>query len=234
MKASSYSGLLLTLGNRGDVYVDWTCRNSALVFADAYFDAARTLIEHFRNSPPHAFQTIPVIFLLRHYTELALKECIFQSLVLAKTVDPSYNHGAQLGAILKEHNLSRLLKILSGLNRFSRTTDDSADVPFLSSKCVGFIEELNQCDPTSTWFRYPKNKTLEFPPARAFNLGVLLSGMEQVRDELTELSGSTEVTSDQINEYLNHYADDANYGQMKWTWTWKVELLKALCLINLK
>jgi hypothetical protein len=125
------------------------------VWDDAYFRAAKTLIEGVARGEYHsALEGVAGLYLFRHYIELALKYIIFHS----RWLKDSHTNAAdeEIGDIEKTHSLKVLWSIAERECRriVSKVEWRALDIGFVSS-C---IDEFNKVDPTGERFRYHGDK----------------------------------------------------------------------------
>jgi len=110
-----------------------------LAYADVYEDSVEILLREIKSNflyQHHAYQILPLLFLLEMYIELQLK-----GLIIYKGGKPKYN----------EHDLSYHLGLLESLDSSIRMCKQTKD----------FIRNLSELDIGSQAFRYPTDKHLQ-------------------------------------------------------------------------
>ncbi len=211
-KPSPYPRLLMHAGNELDVYLHRK-DESASAFSQAYFQAA----ESFVKNPPQPlfdYQVLPVIFLYRHYVELALKECLESLLGLVHLVEPEFVPDAHARSVIRRHNIAALqesvVKTLRKYNEYAKESK-AEKIEAASDQCHAFIAELADLDPDSYRFRYHVNKQGErdLPERLGLNLGVLSTGMQHVFRELSRLRNTTDIAANLLVDHLSYCRERA-------------------------
>lgn len=122
-------------------------------FAEAYRLAAEKLLDESITSK-HAwdrmFQSLPVVYLIRHYIELTLKAILSQSDQVLGTSRLTSNLHHRLDDLWSE---TKQAIVAMGINR----------EPEQIAIADELIEELNRLDPLSFSFRYPLDKKTQQP-----------------------------------------------------------------------
>ena len=140
---------------KGVFYLPGTEWKVEAVWDDAYYEAAKTLIQGVaRGEYLPAFEGVAGLYLFRHYIEVALKFLIFHSRWLKDS-----NSNARLEEIedvQRTHSLRKLWDIAETECRriFSKTEWNAIDVQFVR-RCV---QEFDSIDPNGERFRYYGNK----------------------------------------------------------------------------
>lgn len=118
------------------------------VYSQAYKDAADILVEHTKKDKTSInFLVYPILFLYRHYIELALKELIYVASQYLEKEQSAFN----------SHDLiflwNKAKKLISELNI------DIIDISEDDIKAVeNQIKQFNELDKSSMTFRYPVDK----------------------------------------------------------------------------
>lgn len=116
------------------------------IYSEAYKDAADRLVEYSKvNKTSINFLVFPILFLYRHYIELALKEIILTASVFLEKDNK----------IMAGHNISRLWveskKLISEIE---------LDIPQQEINVLDFqIYQFHDLDKCSMTFRYPTDKS---------------------------------------------------------------------------
>ena len=108
-----------------------------LAYASVYEDSVRILLQEIKSNflyQHHAYQILPLLFLLEMYIELQLKGLIIYKGGLSKP----------------EHSLSEHFKLLESLDSSIRMSEQTKD----------FIKRLSELDNKSQAFRYPTDRNL--------------------------------------------------------------------------
>jgi len=120
------------------------------IYTDAYKNAADILVEYAKKDKTSInFLVFPILFLYRHYIELALKELIYTA---SKYLDdPQYSFGSHNLIYLWEKTkklISELVKVIDG---FNISEDELIAVE-------NQIKQFDSLDKSSMTFRYPVDK----------------------------------------------------------------------------
>jgi hypothetical protein len=150
--------------------------------ADGFFLAAQLLTEAMPRDDVHPHLLVyPLVFNLRHFTELKLKHVIKILMSLARFKDD-----ATMQAALTDHRLDNLLSLLRA---GAETQSDVAQVSSQLDMVTDHIQEFHNLDPGSYSFRYTSNKSGSryVKPGTTFDLQILFDGMLRVRGALNEI-----------------------------------------------
>lgn len=112
-----------------------------MLIADGYFHGANQLICDLKDEPSNIL-VYPIIFLYRHYLELALKSILYKYKMLGFEINDR---------IIRDHNI---LKLYEEVNTI--TQEKYPDRP-LPEEIYSFIKEFHDFDATSQKFRYSTN-----------------------------------------------------------------------------
>lgn len=115
------------------------------IYSKGYKDAADRLVEYTQTDKTSInFLVFPILFLYRHYLELALKEIIIAA---NRFLEKEHN-------VAKSHNIMHLWEKVKGL-----ISDVDLDIPSNEMNAVeNQISQFYKLDESSMTFRYPVNK----------------------------------------------------------------------------
>jgi len=114
----------------------------SMLIANGYFHGANQLVSDLEKKPANTL-VYPIIFLYRHYLEIALKSILYKYEKLGHKINDN---------IIVRHNI---LKLYEEVNTI--TQEKYPDRP-LPEEIYIFIKEFNDFDATSQTFRYSTNK----------------------------------------------------------------------------
>jgi hypothetical protein len=199
-KSSRYPRLLMWAAPRGqNAKIYPSLINSSAMIAD-YFEFARN---HPMPIAPHEQdldrRILPLLFVYRHATELALKHLIGVLIHLIRQREPAFHD-----VIPEDHRLGSLLgKARAIYERAAVYLNEMGTVEFVSTQAQRFIGELDQVDPTGEAFRYARtrrNKAGQTNPQiedeRDVSVEALRAGMLHIEKEVLWLIGMIENTID--------------------------------------
>lgn len=171
--------------NRGDGW--WLYADGYRLAADRLTADAESLTRGQRNSVIY-----PILFLYRQHLELMLKYIILVGQRLrSEATRPPHHHRlrdlwGESKRVLRERSISVLSK---DLTRIEHT-----------------IDELTALDPSSDLFRYPMDKTAEFPfpeELRQFDLSIFGAKLAKVSVTLRRIAGLLDADLDLEREFYH-------------------------------
>lgn len=146
------------------------------LYGQAYFDAALRLAKPLLEKYDAGFDAMPVVFLLRHATELSLK-----SMVMAIRQARSLLRETEIENVdkpMKGHDLRPLLRFIQ--KHLPTYIADGLPQPY-----VEMIETMHELDKTSFEFRYATNKEgkrlASLVPEGEFSFSALIECAEKAR-----------------------------------------------------
>lgn len=150
-------------------------------------------------------QVLPLLFVYRHATELALKYALLQLAYHLRQREPGFTY-----PVPEDHRLGQLLdKVRVLYEKAKPYLNELGTVEFLSAQAQSFIRELDQLDPKGEAFRYAhqkRNKKTGISDPQIHNtvpvsIDALRAGMLHVEKELLWLIQLTEITSGLYDEW---------------------------------
>jgi hypothetical protein len=206
-RPSPYPKLLMALGDeRRDARITPEAFD-LMSLGKEYYEAALRLLDDAPEAPKVDGVVMPILFLYRHFIELALKA------ILIGLGDHLHERAGAAYQVYAMHNLARLLnKVRERHAQAKASLDTFGTIDLPSDQAQRFIEELNTIDPESMGFRYPFRKTDKMLPAAALepvlvdtlwvNLDALRAGMLHVFKELTWYADMVGISTSLYRDYL--------------------------------
>lgn len=143
--------------------------NDPRLLAEGYFEAANILVESLASNPSNIL-VYPIVFLYRHYIELALKAVLYEFEKLGYPLTKKEKKG---------HNLTILLEKVNEITRKKLNQQ-------LTDETCNIIREFNLYDPNSETFRYSLDHEFNpnIPNHDTVGLDILKSYIMHIEPEL--------------------------------------------------
>ena len=199
-KPSPYPKLLMRTDTEGqNAQIQPSRIHSAGMIAD-YFEFARN-----HPMPPTAHEQdldrriLPLLFVYRHATELALKYAIVQLIRQIQQREPGFSD-----VVPEHHRLGPLLDKARALyDRAKSYLSEMGTLDFVSRQAQAFIRELDRLDPSGEAFRYAhrkRDKKGDIKPQIGKTIDVsveaLRAGMLHIEKELLWFIDMVQITTD--------------------------------------
>jgi hypothetical protein len=157
---------------------------------------------------------VPLLFVYRHATELALKYAFAQLRYHIRQREPEFDC-----QIPDHHSLGNLLgQVRELFARAKGYLDEMGTVEFLSNQAQDFIRELDRVDPKGEAFRYAHGKRDQSGAVRPqihqaidVSIDALRAGMLHVEKELLWLIDIVEITSGLYDQWTADLLADAGW-----------------------
>jgi hypothetical protein len=200
-RPSPYPKLLMWTSTRGqNAKIIPSLVSPAALIGD-YFEFARNhAMPASGHEPDLDRRLLPLLFVYRHATELALKYCIAQLIFHIRQRQTDFED-----AVPEHHSLGGLLdKCRTLYEKAKGYLNELGTLDFISKQAQDFIRELDRLDPGGEAFRYShrkrEKKTGEVKPQIKDEVDVsveaLRAGMLHIEKELLWLIQMVEITSD--------------------------------------